>query len=237
MLEILSKFFNKPFLWTDKDAKLESCFLRSLLSHHQHWESILCTFWKLTLLGIAALWRQRCNPGLCCSEGWSLPTFLGLTLIPALAAGHQADVLILQACITKCNFLLLSFPWGVQGRLGGWGNSIERFHRLVHSFQAGGWWSQDPSPGSTIIVPCCEHVDLKIFLAAAVAGVYVEAGPRCLIFSSQCHHKIILRYSKAASVSVFESLTGPSRMIVLRGWMKVDVAVQAFLTPGMLRNP
>ena len=30
--------------------------------------------------------------------------------IPALAAGHQTDVLILQACIAKCDFLLLSFP-------------------------------------------------------------------------------------------------------------------------------
>ena len=70
-----------------------------------------------------------------------------------------------------------------------------------------------------------------------MAGVYVQGGPWCLIFSSQCHRKIILRYSKAASVSVFESLTAPYRMIVLRGWMKVDLAVQAFLTPGMLRNP
>lgn len=74
--------------------------------------------------------------------------------------------------------------------------------------------------------PCCVHMDLKVFSAVAVAGVYVEGGPQCLIFSSQCHHKIILRYSKATSVSMFELLTAPSRVIALRGWVKDDLAVR-----------
>lgn len=103
---------------------------------------------------------------------------------------------------------------------------MERFHRLVHRFQAGGWWSRDLSTGSTVIGPYCVHMDLKVFSAVAVAGVYVEGGPQCLIFSSQCHHKIILGYSKAASVSMFELLTAPSRVIALRGWVKADLAVR-----------
>ncbi|KAJ8794035.1 hypothetical protein J1605_003445 [Eschrichtius robustus] len=56
-----------------------------------------------------------------------------------------------------------------------------------------------------------------IFSAIATASIYVEGGLRCLIYPHGYHHKIILRYSKAVSVSVSESLKTPSKMIVLRG--------------------
>lgn len=76
---------------------------------------------------------------------------------------------------------------------------------------------------------CLVLLDLMMFSAIAVADIYVEGGLWGLIYPHGYHHKIILRYSKAVSISVSESLKTPSKMIGLRGWMKVDLASSGFL--------